>query len=193
MSDAGERFRRLKWMFTKLETNWDRVDEMMLLQIKDGLGAMAYGQFGGSFPDPTAKTVINGNPDRDAPIWARDSRAEDDRKAQLADFAEIERITTRMDDRRRAYMAADRTADGKLDIRLRLDPNDWCYLHWHLALYEGHRRHKDGLCKVCLEFRDGSDKLAAMGRVPTTTEIDYWHTHGGNWPHRPVDPKARAV
>lgn len=197
--DIGSRLERMRETVKKLLANNDRVEEMMRLRVADGMGAMVYGQYGGSFPDPTPGAVfdvhgdIYGPDGLPVPVRWRDRKPEQDIYDYKQHIAAAERELVWADEIRRRHMAADRTADGKLDIRLRLDPNDWCRLHWHLSLYEGHRRHKDGLCKVCLEFRDGSDKMPAMGREPTTTEIDHWHRHSGAWPHKLWDPKERRA
>lgn len=176
--DIRARFRRLRWIVVKLETNHTQVDEMMLLQIQDGLGAMRYGQHGGSFPDPTARTVIA--PDSAKNVFARDNRAETDRNEQWADLAELERILDRMDARRQRYMSANN------NIRDRLDPTEFCALHFGLHLYEGHRRVKGDRCKLCDEF------FVENKREPTPTEADYYHRHG-RWPHKLYDPKERRA
>jgi hypothetical protein len=163
-------------LVTKLETNHAQIDEMMVLHVQDGLGAMRYGQYGGSTPDPTARTVIA--PDGALHVFARNNTAENDRTGYWQDLKEVERILERMDDTRRRYMSAN------LDIRNRLDPTDFCAIHFALHLYEGHRRVKGNLCKICAGFYDEHK------REPTGTEADYFHRHG-RWPHRPVDPKER--
>lgn len=176
--DVRQRYQRLRWLVVKLETNHSQVDEMMGLMIQDGLGAMRYGQYGGSFPDPTARTVIA--PEGAKNVFARDNRAETDRREQWADLAELERILERMDTRRQHYMSANN------NIRDRLDPTDFCRTHWALHLYEGHRRVKGDMCSICSAFYDENK------REPTPTEADYYHRHG-RWPHKLYDPKERRA
>lgn len=183
-----ERFERARWIIAKLQTNWVQVDEMMVMHIKDGLGAMQYGQYGGSFPDPTAKTVINGNPDPEAPQWARDNRAETDRKEQMADWKQVEQILDRMDARRQQYMSANR------DMWLRLDETEFCRSHWFYMhrdpdLQKRIPRRGDNcgdLCKECNEYR------RSTGRAPDALEIEYY-AKNLTWPPTRVDPKARKA
>lgn len=170
--------RRIQGHAGKLEANHAQVDEMMLLSIQDGLGAMRYGQYGGSFPDPTARTVIA--PDAARNIWARDNRAEDDRADYASCIKTAADALERADTIRQHYMSANN------NIRDRLDPSDWCVVHFAMHLYEGHRRVKGPLCKTCSSFYDENK------REPTPTEADYYHRHG-RWPHKLYDPKERRA
>jgi hypothetical protein len=73
-----------------------------------------------------------------------------------------------------------------MELRLRLDPTDWCRIHFHLQHYEGHRRYRGDLCSLCYRYKE------ANGFEPTPTEADYHHTHG-RWPHKLYDPKSRKA
>jgi hypothetical protein len=151
------------------------------------LAAMRYGQFSSNnIPDPTsqaaftAKRIVDeAGYGREVIVW-RDHRPEDDYRAYHAAIKEMDRLAVLADTLRQRYMSAN------MDIRNRLDPTDWCVVHWHLQLYEGHRRTKGNLCKLCAAFYDENK------REPTSTEADYFHRHG-RWPHRLVDPKERKA
>lgn len=153
------------------------VTAMMRLSVQDGLSAMQYGQHGGSTPDPTGATAI-----------VRGRVAEGDLASYNGAVADLFAAANLLDTIRRRHMSAN------MDIRNRLDPTDWCRIHFALHLYEGHRRHKGDLCKTCADFQYGNPKTGqpAVGREPTPTECDYWFRHGA-WPQIPIDPKARRV
>jgi hypothetical protein len=87
-----------------------------------------------------------------------------------------------MDERRRRYISANN------EIRNRLDPAEFCVVHFALHLYEGHRRQKGtgNLCPLCFKFYDENK------REPSGTEADYFHRHG-RWPHKLYDPKERRA
>lgn len=167
---------RIQGLAAKNEVYCEEVLEMMRLQIKDGLGAMAYGQFGGSTPNPTQNAVIAS--EESLHVWARDNQAETDLLEYETRRARILADSEFCDYLRRKYMSASN------DERNRLDPTDYCVVHWALHLHEGHRRHKGNLCKLCAGFYEENK------REPTSTEADYFHRHG-RWPHRLVDPRTK--
>jgi hypothetical protein len=181
--DFGKRCRRMIGHLEKLEASHQQVDEMMAIQVADGLGAQQYGQLGSNnVPDPTsrvafkAKTGVDG---REVIVW-RDHRPEDDRKALNAHLKDAEYALEQADIIRQRYMSANN------EIKLRLDPTDWCRIHFHLQHYEGHRRYRGDLCSLCYRYKE------ANGHEPTPTEVDYHHVHA-RWPHKLYDPKSRKV
>lgn len=178
MPDLPKLLTRIQGLAGKLEANHSQVVEMMRLMVQDNLRAMAYGQYGGSTPNPTQNAVIA--PDGSTRMWARDNQAEADLAAYSRAIEEADRQLGLADDIRRKHMSAN------LDIRNRLDPSEFCVVHWPLHLYEGHRRTKGPLCKICGLFYDENK------REPTATEADYYHRHG-RWPHKLFDPKARKA
>jgi len=141
---------------------------------------MRYGQYGGSFPDPTARTVFDATGDPRTAVKWRDHRPEDDRKAYWAAIATAEKALEEADTIRQRYMSANN------EIRNRLDPTDWCHIQYALRIYEGHRRTKGNLCTICAKFYDENK------REPSATEADFYHRHG-RWPHKLVDPKERRA
>ncbi len=153
----------------KLEPNILEVLAMCRSHIQDGLSAARYGQYGGSIPDPTLNTAI-----------IRDSVAETHLAAIQAKVESMWNDADELDRLRRLYMSANN------NIRDRLDPSDFCVIHFHLQVYEGHRRFKGNLCKLCAGFYDEN------GREPTPTEADHFHRHG-RWPHKLYDPKERKA
>lgn len=185
--DIVKRVERWRWVLTKYGHDYVQINEMMRLQVADGLAAMRYGQFSSNnTPDPTSQAAFTSKRvvddtgyGKEVIIW-RDHRPEDDLAQQALDEQELEKITTRMDERRRRYMSAN------MDIRNRLDPTDWCRIHFHLQHYEGHRRYRGDLCSLCYRYKE------ANGHEPTATEVDYHQTHG-RWPHKLYDPKSRKV
>lgn len=182
--DMQLRMRRVIGQLEKAETNHGEVDEMMLLEVQDGLGAMRYGQHGGSYPDPTARTVIA--PEGSSNVWARDNRAEDDRKAYYEAFAEMEKQAHIFDTIRRRYMSAN------LDLWNRLDPNEFCRLHWFMMHREVDlhkivpRRVVGDLCKECNQYRVDN------GYAPDPTAVGVL-IRTGKWPHKLYDPKERRA
>lgn len=185
--DIPKLLRRLQGQAGKLETNHPQVDETMRLMVADGLAAQRYGQFGnGNIPDPTSQAAFSSKRvvDKDGYgkeviIW-RDHRPEDDLARYYEIAGQVGKLFEEWDTIRHRYMSAN------LDIRNRLDPTDWCSVHYALHIYEGHRRAKGNLCKICAAFYDENK------REPTPTEADYYHRHG-RWPHRLVDPKERRA
>jgi hypothetical protein len=159
----------MKQLVGKLEPHILEVLAMMRSHIIDGLSAMRYGQYGGSTPDPTGNTA-----------GTRDSVAETHLKAMFDHVEAMFDHAEEADRLRRLYMSANN------NIRDRLDPTDFCVVHWHLQVYEGHRRFKGPLCKICAGFYDEN------GREPTPTEADHYHRHG-RWPHKRYDPKERRA
>lgn len=149
----------------KLEATHTDTIAMIKIMIDDGLGAQRYGQHGGSNPDPTGNHTLT-----------RNTQPEHDQTAYIAAIQNAYRALDTADIIRRRYTPASN------DTRNRLDPTDYCRLHWQLRITEGHRRHKGDLCKVCLEH------VAAAGHEPTLTDLDYWHRHG-HFPHKPIDPR----
>lgn len=186
-NDIEASLRRIQGLAGKVETNHAQVDSMMRLQIADGLGAQQFGQMGnGNVPDPTSraafttKRVMNAEGrDTEVIIW-RDHRPEDDRADYIAAIEKAELLLEQADTIRQRYMSANN------NIRDRLDPTEFCVLHFSLHLYEGHRRVKGPMCKICAGFYDEHK------REPTATEADYYHRHG-RWPHKLVDPKQRRA
>lgn len=186
-NDIEASLRRVQGLAGKLETNHPQVDQMMKLMIADGLAAMRYGQFGnGNTPDPTSQAAFSSRRivddtgyGREVIVW-RDHRPEDDQKRYFEIARTVEALFEEWDSIRQRYMSAN------MDIKNRLDPTDWCRTHYHLQIYEGHRRFKGDRCKICQQFFEEN------GRDPTPTEADHYHRHG-RWPHKLVDPKARKV
>ncbi len=179
--DVRLRFARLRWLVTKLETNHTQIDEMMFLHIQDGLGAMAYGQYGGSTPDPTGRTVVA--PDGSLRVWNRDNVAETDRNKYWADLAKVEKLLEGMDAIRRTYMTANR------DMWLRADPTDYCRVHWFVWHREDIRhlipkRVVGDLCKECNTYRLNND-----GKAPEPLDVEYFDSKG-HWPAKRIDPKT---
>lgn len=185
--DVDKQLRRIQGLASKLEANHSQVDEMMLLMKADGLAAMRYGQFSSNnIPDPTSQAAFSSRRVVDADgygkeviVW-RDHRPEADREGYQAAIRAAELALDAADTIRQRYMSAN------LEIRNRLDPTEFCHIHWALHLYEGHRRTKGNLCTTCAKFYDEHK------REPTATEADYYHRHG-RWPHRLVDPKERRA
>lgn len=178
----------------KLETNHDGITNMMQLRVADGLSAMAYGQYGGSFPDPTPRTVFDVDGDiydadgEPVPVRWRDARPEQDLVDYVAGIVAAEKALDYVDFLRRKYTSANE------DIRNRLDPSDFCRVHWFCQFDRDlpdkqkfcPKRVVGDLCKDCNQFR------VANGREPTATEADFYHRHG-RWPHKLVDPKERRA
>jgi hypothetical protein len=170
----------MKQLIGKLEPHILEVLAMMRSRIPDGLGAARYGQFGGSFPDPTAGAVFDVHGDEEKAVRWRDGAPERDLAEFEAAIDTAHKALLKADEKRRANMSANN------NIRDRLDPTDFCSVHWHLQVYKGHRRFKGPLCKICAGFYDEN------GREPTPTEADHYHRHG-RWPHKRYDPKERRA
>lgn len=186
--DIEKLVRRIIGQATKIEVNHHQVNETMRLMVADGLAAMRYGQFSSNnIPDPTSQAAFqakralaeDGIHTREVIVW-RDHRPEDDLKRYHEIAGLVSSLFEEWDTIRQRYMSAN------MDIKNRLDPTDWCRTHWDLQLYEGHRRVKGDMCRICADFHE------ANHRPPTATECDYYHRHG-RWPHRLVDPKERKA
>lgn len=186
---AAVRLLDAKGLVAKLNTSHLQVTEMMLLMIQDGMGAMAYGQYGGSTPNPTMNAVINPNDDPESTrIWNRDNVAETDLAQYEAELDVAFKALDRADEIRRRYMSAN------LEMWMRLDPTDFCRLHWFIMHREPElknvipRRVVGDLCKDCNQFRLDN------GRPPEPLELDKFIQSGGRaWPHRLWDPKERRA
>lgn len=178
----------LKQLLGKLVASHKQVSEMMLLMVQDGLGAMSYGQYGGSTPNPTMNAVISTNPDPESALWARNNVAETDLAAYDAAIRAMHIGALAADSLRRKYTSAN------LDMRNRLDPTDFCRIHWFCRFEEGDealmkfipRRVVGDLCKDCNQFR------LENGRSPEPLEVERF-VRTGKWPHKLVDPKERKA
>jgi len=158
-----------KQLLGKVESNHLEVVAMMRAHIQDGLGAMRYGQYGGSTPDPTGNTAER-----------RDSVAETHLARYEALVDEAHKAFDELDRLRRLYMSANN------DARNRKDPTAYCRLHWEAKREEGHPRVTGDLCKWCDEYRK------ERGRLPDFTDIEYLHTRLV-WPPFRYDPKQRKA